>query len=225
MELTIATLLPSMYRPARLKKTIKSLLETAPRVDIIAALEKDDAEGLEIAYQFCTKVVVCEQYHAGCAYAWNAALKAAPSYDIYTIAADDVIFMSNWFENAMSALDKLGGSGLIGFGGDRVRTEYADHYMMTRDFIVQYHGGVAAVPHYSSWCVDTEAVERARKAKKYIKAKDAIVEHNWNGYDESDLCYSLGKSRRSQNKKLYYQRMFKGFPDDFPPIIYERVTA
>ena len=214
----IAALIPTFYRPQGLTRVLLSLEETAPRVVPVVAVEADDHEGLEIALSFGAQVGICELPKQGCSYAWNTALKAYPSADVYVIGSDDSVFVTGWLEAALVALSSMGGSGLVGFNSHWKNTDLAFHYMMTRDFMIKYHGGVAAVPHYSAWCVDDEACLRAKSAGKWKKALDSYVEHEWkkNGMDEG---YILGKQRRNDNKKIFYERKARKFPDDFPPII------
>lgn len=212
----ITALIPTFYRPDGLARVLASLKDTAPNVKCVIAHEVDDTKAVEIAQAYKAIAAQCDKYQAGCAYAWNTALKASPDDDIYVIAADDAIFKFGWLEDALKALDKIGGSGLVAFKSGR-RKKFGDHYMMTRDFIVQYHGGVAAVPHYRAWCVDDEAQWRAIKAKKFSKCDTAIVLHEKGG--ENDKGYIMGKKYREPSREIYYNRHAKGFPDDFEAII------
>lgn len=215
--MNIAALIPTLHRPDGLLKALNSIRETARDVHIVIAADADDEIAARTAALFGATLAICKQSRMGCAYAWNTALEAYPDADIYVIGSDDAIFQPGWLEAALKALAKIDGSGLVGFHSGE-KDELALHYMMTRDFLIEHHGGVAAVPHYSSWCVDTEAVERARRARKYIKAMDALVLHEWGGPD-GDECYRLGAERRDENKALYYKRKKLGFPDDFEPIL------
>lgn len=212
----ITALIPTFYRPNGLARVLASLRDTAPSVKCMVAPEMDDIRALEIARTYGAIVAQCEQPLAGCAYAWNTALKASPNDDIYVIGADDAIFKFGWLEAALKALDKIGGSGLVAFQSGH-RKKFGDHYMMTRDFMVQHHGGVAAVPVYTSWCVDDEAQWRAIKAKKFVKCAEAVVLHEKGA--EDDKGYIMWQKYREFNREIYYRRHARGFPDDFEAII------
>lgn len=215
----IVALIPTLHRPEGLLRVITSLRDTAPDVEIVVAIDPDDLQARLTARLFGAQVAVCKEARRGCAYAWNTAMSAATDADIYVLGADDCIFTPGWLEAALHALNtELNGSGLVGFNAKWKKTDLSFHYMMTRDFIIKHHGGVAAVPHYESWCVDSEACERAKAAGKYYKALDSVVLHDWKGPD-GDETYRIAHTRRQVNKELYFQRLKNGFKDDFEPIL------
>jgi GT2 family glycosyltransferase len=216
--MVIAALIPTLHRPAGLWRVLQSLEDTAPDVVRVVATDKDDRTAREIALTFNCTIAVCRDNRGGCAHAWNTALMAYPDADIYVLGADDAIFTAGWLEAALRALDDIGGDGLIGFNGQWKDSVMSFHYLMTRKFMIEHHGGVAAVPHYFTWGVDTEACKRAMRAGKYKKAMDAIVLHDWQGPD-GDETYRMGAERRRETKKIYGGRAKHGFPDDFERII------
>jgi len=213
--ISVAALIPTLHRPEGLRRVLQSLHDTAPIVTPVVAHDADDLSAPVIAKEFGAIVAKCDNQRAGCAYAWNTALQAAKNFEAYVIASDDCIFREGWLE---LALDEIAtGAGLVGFATDK-KTIYSYHYIMTREFIQKYHGGVAAIPHYSAWCVDTEACERAIRAGQYVKLKHRLIEHEWRGPD-GDEGYVLGRERRAENKMIYHQRKNAGFPDDFERIL------
>lgn len=216
--MVVAALIPTLHRPAGLWRVLGSLEYTAPDVVRVVATDPDDQTAREIALAFHCVIAVCDANRLGCAHAWNTALKAYPDADLYVLGADDAIFTAGWLEAAIRALDSIGGDGLVGFNGQWKDSEMSFHYMMTRNFIVEHHGGVAAVPHYFTWGVDTEACKRAMLAGKYTKAMDAVVLHDWKG-PHGDDTYRMGAERRGETKKIYYARERQKFPNDFEPII------
>lgn len=216
--MVIAALIPTLHRPAGLWRVLQSLEDTAPDVVRVVARDLDDEPARVIAQAFDCTIATCDAPRLGCAHAWNTALKAYPAADIYVLGADDAIFTPGWLNAALKALEKIGGSGLVGFYAEWKQTEYSFHYLMTRDFMIEHHGGVAAVPHYFTWGVDTEACQRAMRAGKYIKAMDAIVLHDWRG-PHGDATYQMGAAHRAETKAMYSRRERLGFPDDFPSIL------
>jgi GT2 family glycosyltransferase len=213
----ITALIPTFHRPEGLRKVLQSLCETAPEVKIVVAIEPDDPQAAEISAEFNADIAVCQAPRLGCSNAWNEALRVRPDDDIYVIAADDCIFKKGWLREALKALKKLDGSGLVAFKSGN-REDMGDHYLMTRDFMIQHHGGVAAIPHYTSWCLDDEAQLRAKRAGKWIHAKDAVVVHNHPKHSQ-DACYVMGRELRDHNRAIYHERQAAGWPDDFEPIL------
>lgn len=207
----IAALVPTLYRPDGLRRVLRSLADTAPEVWPVVAREADDATAEKIGRGYGAIMAVCEKPRAGCAYAWNTALKAAPDYDAYLIASDDAEFLPNWLKCARKGLDK--GFGFIGLYAAWKRTWYSFFYLMTREFIIKHHGGVAAVPHYKVWGADTEACDRALAAGQYYKTPEQCVIHHRVGI--------LPQSRRMITKQIYNRRKAQGFPDDYERILCE----
>jgi GT2 family glycosyltransferase len=217
--MVVAALTPTLHRPEGLRRVLQSLKDTAPDVVAVVACDPDDHFAHTIAERYGAIHVTIQEARAGCAHAWNIALLAYPDADAYILGSDDAIFTPGWYEAALAALAKIGGSGLVGFNDRRKdKKALAVHYMMTRDFIVEHHGGVMAVPHYKSWGLDTEACQRAIAAGKYIKCLEAIVIHDWRG-PSGDDTYRMGLEYRKNVKELYEAREAAGFPDDFEPII------
>jgi GT2 family glycosyltransferase len=211
----ITALIPTFHRPLGLARTLQSLRDTSD-IKIVVALELDDVDGYKVAMNYGAVITFCIPPRAGCANAWNTALAASPNDDLYIIGADDAVFVEGWLGEALKGLDELGGSGLVGFESGH-RKDYSDHYMMTRDFMIEHLGGVAAVPHYTSWCVDDEAILRARKVGKFYRSRTAVVRHDKGA--ENDAGYKMGQECRKENKELFYKRQDAGFPDDFERII------
>lgn len=210
----IAALIPTLYRPEGLRRVLQSLTDTAPEVNAVIAREWDDFTAQKIGDAFGATVTVCELERAGCAYAWNTALKGALNYDAYIIASDDMEFLPNWLETVWKYLGRLERSGLVGMNADWKKSDYSFFYLMTRDFIVEHHGGVAAVPVYRYWGVDTEACERAMAVGKYIKTEARVCVHH---RDKKGLPLDM----RKEVKAIYNARKAAGFPDDFERILCE----
>jgi hypothetical protein len=217
----IAVLIPTIYRPAGLKRTLVTLQATAPECIAVVAAEKDDVEGQKMAERYGAIFTTCPEPLRGGAYAWNQALKAAPDFDAYFLGSDDIEFTPGWLEEVLRVLnDELCGSGFVGINDNRknAKSFCATHYLMTRDFIIQYNGGVAAAPFYFCDWTDMEADRRARRANKWAWADKAIVRHIWMG-PAGDAAYQRAAARRKDVRPIYEDRERRGYPDDFEPII------
>jgi len=216
-------LIPTCYRPHGLTRALSTLTATAPDVYICVATEPDDIKGQRIARAYGATVAICPEPMAGAPAAWNTALVAVPDCDSYFTGADDVSFFDGWLDHVLAELDFIGGNGLVGINDkykDAQRRGYATHYLMTRRFIIDHHGGVAAIPHYRADYTDVEACKRAQRAGMYGYADKAIVQHHWEGNSNTpDKCYVRAKNFRTQARSIYQKREAAGFPDDFPPIL------
>lgn len=228
----IAILVPTIYRPEGLRRSLQSLVDSLfgsksileHRIDVIVAAEKDDTKAVEIAHEFGVQITFCEDKQGGPAYGWNTALKAAKDYDMYFTGSDDIEFTSGWLDEVLRVLnDELNGSGLVGINDNRwdkaqVMRMCATHYLMTRDFVIEEMGGVVAQPFYFADYTDMEACARARRVDKFAWAEHALVKHHWKG-PQGDLGYKNASAKRPQMKPLYEQRKAKGFPNDFERIL------
>jgi len=226
----IAILTPTIYRPDGLRRSLSSLVDTVQtlssihEIDIVVAAERDDVEARAIAAEYGAIFTYCEEPLQGPAYAWNTALKAVPDYEAYFTGSDDIEYTNGWLEEVLRVLkDELNGSGLVGINDGRWKRELvmkkcATHYLMTRDFIIEHMGGVAAQPFYHADYTDMEACSRARLVNKFAWAENALVRHHWKG-PNGDLGYQNATKKRPLMKPLYEQRKAEGFPNDFKPII------
>jgi GT2 family glycosyltransferase len=202
----IAILVPTYFRPQGLRRLLQSLKDTAPDVHPVVAAEPDDRKAPPIAKEFGAIFVVCLP-RRGAAAAWNLALATAPNFDAYILGADDCYYLPGWYEEMIIALNEHDNSGLFALN-DGTSTQ---HFLMTRDFIIEHNGGVMAIPHYRGWYLDWEACERAKRAGKYFFVEGAKIVHDRQG--------SASKTHASQSLALYKQRLAANFPNDFPSII------
>jgi len=203
--MNIAILIPTYFRPQGLRKILQSLKDTSPLVHPVVVAEPDDTTAPLICKKFPATFTTCPP-RRGAGYSWNLALATAPNFDAYILGADDCYYLPGWYEAMIKCIDDNGGSGLFGLNdGTGVQ-----HYLMTRDFIIQHNGGVMAMPYYWGWYMDLESVARARRVGKCFFVIDAKMVHNWHG---SATIIPKG------DKTLFDQRRKAGFPDDFPPIL------
>lgn len=221
--MNICVLIPTCYRPDGLKRALSSLKRTAPSVAISIAAEADDFQALKLAQQYNAHFSICKEPMSGAPKAWNTALEGAQDYDAYFTGSDDVEFADGWLEYVLEELDRIGGEGLVGINDDfknAVKRGYSTHYLMTRKFIIEHHGGVIAIPHYKADFTDVEACKRAQAAGMYGYADKAVVKHIWGGNAKVlDRCYSNAKTFRTNAHAIYQRRKQDNFPDDFEPIL------
>lgn len=205
--MNIAIIVPTFFRLHGLRRALQTLQDTAPAVHPIVVREKDDAEAEIIARQFDASIVTCPLSRRGSVPAWNLGLATEPNHDAYILGADDCYYLPGWYEALVQCVEENGGSGLFALNdGTDIQ-----HYMMTRDFIIEHHGGVMAVPHYSGWSLDFEACARAERAGLRFFAREAHIVHDWHG--------SASKISFKNDRETFYLREADGFPDDFDAIV------
>lgn len=215
----VYVLLPVLYRHENLRRVLQSLKDTAPDINVIVAVEPDDAHCIAVANEHGASYTRCPKPRQGCAQAWNTALRNAPgTATAFVLGADDIIFHDGWFEAATGFLERLGGDGLVGFNDLHKQPPMTTHYMMTRKHMIEVNGGVMACPHYVMENVDVEAIARAERAGKYIYAPDAIVEHLWNGR-KPDKYYLEAQRYRNKGRNMLEERRKAGWPNDFEAVI------
>ena len=220
MKVSIIT--PSRRRPAQLRKCIERLIETVQGhdVEIIVVSDGDKETALAMA-DVEGIILIVDEERTGAAACWNQATRIATG-DAFVLGADDLYWGDGWLDAALRALDRLGGSGMIGFNDGRVPEHaFATHHLMTRDYIIDHMGGCFVIPVYKHQYIDLEATARARACSKYLWAGDCNVEHLHYAHHKApfDETYRLGAESMSVDGELYKARMAAGWPDDFEPIL------
>ena len=221
MKVSIIT--PSTRRPEQLRACMDRLIETTKDNDVEIICVIDDCPASVAALEGLPIIVIDNPKHKGAAACWNQGSLVATG-EAFVLGADDVIYHDGWLDAALVALAKMGGSGMVGLNDTKVPEHaFATHHLMTRDFIIEHMGGCFVIPVYRHQFIDLEATARARRAGRYIWARDAIVEHRHPAHKTApdDLVYRLGGSFHAQDRITYQARLAAGWPDDFEPILKE----
>jgi len=219
----VSVIIPSLGRPEQIKRCVERLAETVQGyvVETVVVFEGDDPATAEAARSVPGVIVVENTTGLGAAAGWNEGSKHA-SGDALVMLGDDAWFHDGWLEAALQALEKIGGSGMVGFNDGHTSGEtHSAHHLLTRDYIIEYQGGCFIIPDYYSQYFDLEAVARAQRADKYIWASDSLVEHkHWVfGTAVKDATYRIGSDHMNSDRDIFQRRRAAGFPDDFEPIL------
>lgn len=226
-EQKTAVLLPSAYRPEVLRECLTSLFDNTPHdlFDLHLSLMQDDSASYDVAKDFRFKSLVFrrpDEYQLGAIYAGWLLLKHAPGYHFYAIASDDLVYHPGWFEAAWRMMNELGDYGLVGFNDTHSNgNEYAAHFLVSRQFLIDHHGGVIFPPIYRSWWCDREISDVAMLHNCYKWAADSIVEHRnhaWGGI-EHDKVYQDAEENYADDYLLYQSLKERGFPVEWEPIL------
>lgn len=237
VPLSVSVVMPTRGRPEQLKACIRRLFASVEGshvdVECLVVVDHDDEatytalasiEGDDSRLTFITN----DDPEATAVMKWNAGARMAKG-DWFVLGADDLWFHDGWLTAALEADENAsgGGGGFVGFNDCHTDgTAYATHYMMRRDYLTKFNGGVLACPHYHSWYIDVEAAERAKRAHTYTYAADAVVEHRhpvWSR-EPGDETYRRGQKWHTQDQETFFSRARAGFPDDYDPVITERIT-
>ena len=221
--MNISVVIPSVGRTEKLLRCIEQLYSVTDDFECVVVVEDEDKQTTdamrEAQKEYSGLVVVNNATRRGCVYCWNLGAQHA-SGDAFIPCADDVLFHAGWKDSALKALN---GYGLVGLnnGSGRTHKYFDDFYLATRDYCVDYQGGVLCCPHYKYICTDKEACLVAQRNNKYIYAEDAVIEHMHWIFKKSELddTYDLrtkdGGTRNDE--KIYTARKNAGFPIDYKP--------
>jgi len=215
----ISIVLPTLGRVERLRIALESLWRST-EIPVECIVVSDEKASLKVAQTLNCRAI---QRTAGPIEAWNIGAAEAMGEWI-ALGADDLIYHRNWAEEALKA--NIGG--YVGFNDMWSKgIDWATHFMMTREFMVQHNGGCLAIPAYRSWYIDVETGYRAKRAGVYVLAKRAIVEHrHWMlGGAQNDKTYRNGQKWHEIDKEVFERRKAEGFIDDFDPVIVEKLEV
>jgi hypothetical protein len=226
----VSVIIPSAGRPEQCRACVDQLFETTLgwNVECIVVAEP---LGLDVSHLSLYRQLFrldrrvtfrLFKEHEGPVRGWNVGAEAS-SGQFLVFGADDL----NWHEGWLAvALDTMNGirdrSGLVGFNdGITNGNREATHFMMSRDFCVEHHGGVLAFPSYHQYYTDVESWRRAKKVDRYRWAFQAKVEHmhpEWNKA-KTDATYELSSPKFDQDKAIFMRRMEENFPNDFEAVV------
>ncbi len=225
----VSVIFPTTGRKDMALQALRSLLDTVKpyNVEIVAVIDADpesltaitallEAEGARYIVDYN------DTYRGGVG-AFNAGLRAATG-EYIVVAADDLTFMTGWLHEAMKVMvEAHRGDGLVGFNDlhHDGQTGISTHFLLSRDFIIDYLGGRVAWECYPTQYSDMEINIRARRAEKYAWAVRAVVRHDhWMfGTRPKDSTDERLTPQMEASQKAYQARLAAGFPDDYPPII------
>lgn len=223
--MNVSVIIPSTGRTEQLLNCIEQLYKVTKDFQCVVVVDDDSRTAnalLAVQDQYSHLLVVHNIPRSGPVYCWNLGAKHA-SGDVLVPGSDDIWFHEGWLPAALGALEELNGSGLVGINNlsGKPHKHFDEILLVTRDYCVDYQGGVLQCPHYKYICTDKEACAIAQRNNKYIYAEDSIVEHlHWRfGKSTMDDTY-LFKVLDGGTKKdeaIYRKREKAGFPIDYEP--------
>lgn len=215
-----AVILPTWSRVQQAVQCVHRLLDTS-EADVVIVTEDDLTPFIDIQLTRGRVFFVKTTPRMTAVQKWNYGLERYPDYKAYVLGADDLWAQEDWHNEVLRVRMETG-AGFIGINDGRSDGSImSTHYFMTREFIVQHHGGVMAIPHYRSWGLDEEATIRAKRANQFAYAERAVLEHRhwvW-GKAEQDENYKRARPAHDYDIMICKMRESRGFPDDFEAVI------
>jgi GT2 family glycosyltransferase len=216
----VSVIIPSTGRPEKLVECIRQLLTVSPDVEVICVIEHDQESLKQMKESGLNVKVLYHEELSGPVNCWNAGAVNS-SGDAFVLGADDMWFHEGWLEEALIALETIGGSGLVGFNALKEnRKDFDDCYLVTKDFCKEEFGGVFIVPWYRHFGLDVEACRHAALHGKYVYAEKAIVEHkHWSfGKSKYDDTYAIDDLYHDIDYSIMMWRSKRDWPVDYAPI-------
>ncbi len=214
-QMRVSIVIPTHGRQEQMRRCLDQLFATIQDRDVEVIVCSDDT-------WIDDPRVKMKMTGGGSIEGWNIGLAESTGQAV-VLGADDLWFMDGWLDAALRGLLQIPEKcGMVGFNdmhSDGHR--FATHYLMTRDYIDQYNGGVLAIPAYQHNFIDVEATARAKRAGRYYYARDALVEHRhyiWNAAVK-DETYERTAGTFQSDQALFERRCAMGFPNDFEPMI------
>jgi hypothetical protein len=221
-----AVLIPSAYRHASLRECLVSLFDNTPldQIDVYVSVFRDDHASAEVARQFNVTQVYRErsEYEFGAIHGWLKLQGIANDYQFYVNLSDEMRPRAGWLEAALRAMHQLNDDGLVGLNDTHSDgNEYAAVGLVSRSFLIKYHGGSICSPRYRSWWCDREITDLAKSLNLYLWAQDSIMEHlnhAWGGIAH-DQTYVDAEKNYDNDYQLYMYYKNNGFPIDWEPVL------
>lgn len=220
-EHKVSVIVPQYKRYEKFEKCFRSLIETAPKAEIIIVIDPDDEKTLEILAPYDVVKIVTDKRERAID-KWNIGASKATG-DILMVAANDVVFESGWYENALKAFDTLPNGGMVSVNDTHTDPNVsAPHFLMSRDFIIKHNGGVLMPPCYDRQYPDVENMYKAKSLGMYEIALDSIVRHDHplTGSAKVDEVHQeMFMVSFDADKELCRNRMAQGFPIVWDAVI------
>jgi glycosyltransferase involved in cell wall biosynthesis len=213
-------IIPTLGRTERLAQTVNSIYETAckrladPPFEIVIVTEDPDT----ICMIKSEMGALVELIEAGGTPVekWNLGAAHADG-DWLMLMSDDVIFLPGWME----ACQRTPNRGFIGLNEGVNWTDDVGHWMISRECACDVLGGVLAIPHYKSWSFDQETCAIVRRAGRYARTDDIVIDHRHYSLGKAafDETYKRVQPWHVEDARTYVNRKAAGFPIDWAPVI------
>lgn len=224
-EHKVSVIIPQKGRLDKLKVALDSLVATAPEVECIVLVDSGDSESgdfLSSVYPMSKNIIWYFVSNKRPIDKWNHGMMLATG-DVMVVAANDVEFGDKWLGYALDALDSVpDGNAMVAFNDTITTPEVSSpHFLMSREYIIKYNGGVLMPPVYKKQFPDVENRLRAQSLGRYVCAKASIVKHlhpltNTAPWDE---IYREGLDTFDEDQKLCAERQKQEFPIVWQPML------
>lgn len=216
---SVSVIIPSVYRPARLRRCVEAVLRTYPPADVICSLSFGDDESRAALAGLRVRITDNHPPLTGAVRAVNEALELALGNYI-AFVMDDSLPEMGWKEEALWEMARLPeASGVVGINdlvrGPRDGDRFAVSMIAARQYLVDFNGGVFFTPHYFHYYCDIELCERASAVGRYIWAERSVIRHERG----KDKVTDSALPKYGLDMALYNQRRQAGYPSDYQAVI------
>lgn len=239
MDRRVSVVIPSTGRLAQLADCVERLWATSRGFDVECIVVTDDPK----TWQWGSGVVgqhghgtlrmlqLSDQngaWRPRALEAWNLGAGWSTG-TVLVLGADDLWWFHGWIGEMMETMAEFpDGEGMVGLNdlahdGNKLST----HFAVGREFARQHFGGVLVCPQYHHFYVDQEAMQRAKRAGRFVWAQNAVAEHVHPDLRkaETDELYERTRVFLEEDGDLFFRRAQAGWPDDFRPTIGPVVDA
>lgn len=214
MTAPVAILVPMLGRPHRVEPLLTTIVATAPDARTLFLVSPGDHDvHRAIDAAGAERLTVDGPYPGDYARKINAGYRATREPLLF-LAADDLAFHPQWFEQATSRLGP--GIGVVGtndLGSPRVITgQHATHSLVTRAYADEFgtidQPGAILHEGYPHEFVDDELVETAKHRGAWAFARFSHVEHLHPAWGKApvDKLYLGQRRRMDKGRRIYQER-------------------
>jgi hypothetical protein len=208
--------LTSRSRPKKLIRTIENIKSYVESEDYIiwCTLDEDD-ESLSPIKEILAgydKVMVHYGKSNNKVHAINRDMDIVPDWDLLFNVSDDQIFIMKGFDNLVRKhVEIAGGDCFLHYPDDNAKHHLATMSVMDRKYYDR-DGYIYHPDYISLWC-DNEAMEVAKRRKRYYFYTNSIFDHLHPAYKKApfDAQYEKTESYFQEDRKTYLKREAQNF--------------
>lgn len=202
-----AILIPSLWRPESLKRTIDNIRETTPEQHAIYAMvDESDPASLEVCQ---TMGVSCWTDDAGYFVPRIQFLFEHTAEPFFFTGSDDIVYTPGWLTGCFAAMESHHKVCCPNDGHNPKGT----NFLVERQYVLEQGGnfdtpGYVYHPDYLHNFSDDEMVNTGCFRGVYVRAMDVLVEstHPAWGNSQVDNTYMRMYEADAQDRELYYSR-------------------
>ena len=205
----IAIFIPTLYRPDKLKRTIKSIQDTSD-VHTYVMFPRDDINTQEVIEHFNNVEYFTDSDPENMRFVRRIQyLYSVTDDDWFLTGADDVVFRDGWLQAAEPYMNDYS---VISFDDMCNPNVPGTNFLIKRQYIDEQSGVVDSPKtvlhqgYYHNFC-DNELIGTAKARNTFIKCDGKIEHfHHTVGKSENDIIYSMAQAKFHDDAALCHSR-------------------